>query len=239
MYEIEAGNKEPESRIRILEAATRLFGRRGYHASTIENITQAAGISRGALYWHFKSKSEVLAAVVERLQREYLERFIEETMQGGSSAGERLNYIFKFNARFAVENVDLVHCLRTLSLELSPSEDEHVEAFFSILSRQREFIVGLILDGQKEGTVRDDIDANMLAAVILAVHDGILHQWTAFRSLWKGKDLAKAFRQVTLDGLARTGRFACRPQSSLSSGSTDPAERADQIEVNRCTDRLE
>ncbi len=227
MSEIEAENKEPESRIRILEAATRLFGRKGYHASTIENITHAAGISRGALYWHFKSKSEVLAAVVERLQREYLDRFIEETMQVGPSAAERLSHIFRFNARFAVENVDLVHCLRTLSLELSPSEDDHVEAFFSVLSRQREFIVSLINDGQNEGVVRDDIDANMLAAVILAVHDGILHQWTAFRSLWKGKDLAQAFRQVTLDGLARTGRFASPPQSQPTSGTTEPTESVD------------
>ncbi len=116
MSEIQEGSKEPESRIKILEAATRLFGRKGYHASTIENITHAVGISRGALYWHFKGKSEVLAAVVERLQREYLDRFMEETMQSGPSAAERLSHIFKFNARFAVDNVELVHCLRTLSI---------------------------------------------------------------------------------------------------------------------------
>jgi AcrR family transcriptional regulator len=227
MTGIQEGNREPESRMKIIEAATRLFGRKGYHASTIENITQAVGISRGALYWHFKSKSEVLAAVVERLQREYLDRFMEETMQSGPSAAERLNHIFKFNARFAVSNVELVHCLRTLSLELSPSEDEHVEAFFGILARQREFIVSILADGQKEGVVRDDIDASMLSAIILAVHDGILVQWTAFRSVWSGKDLASAFRQVTLDGLAKTERFPCPSQSPPNSGTADPIERAE------------
>lgn len=227
MSEIQTGSKEPESRIKILEAATRLFGRKGYHASTIENITNAAGISRGALYWHFKSKSEVLAAVVERLQREYLDPFIEETMQCGASAAERLHQIFKFNARFAVDNVELVHCLRTLSLELSPSEDEHVKAFFNILDRQREFIVSILQDGQKEGVVRNDIDASMLAAVILAVHDGILLQWTAFRSLWSGKDLAAAFRQVTLDGLASTGQFPSLPQLPSTSEASEPTESAD------------
>jgi len=217
MPEASERKKEQDSRIKILHAATRLFGRKGYHASTIENITRAAGISRGALYWHFSSKSEVLAAVVERLQREYLDRFMEETLQAGPTAAERLYRIFKFNARFAVDQTDLVHCLRTLSLELSPSEDEHVEAFFGILARQRDFIVSILSEAQKEGVVRDDIDANILAAIILAIHDGILLQWTAFRSLWSGADLATAFRQVTLDGLARTGRFAFPVQPPLSS----------------------
>lgn len=227
MPRIQEGNKESESRIKILAAATRLFGRKGYHASTIENITKDAGISRGALYWHFSSKSEVLAAVVERLQCEYLDRFIEETTQAGTTAAERLSHIFKFNARFAVDHADLIHCLRTLSLELSPSENEHVEAFFSILTKQREFIVSIISEGQKDGVVRNDIDASMLAAIILAIHDGILLQWTAFRSLWSGRDLATAFRQVTLDGLAGTGRFACPEQSPPPSGTTESTEATD------------
>lgn len=200
-------NKLSDSRIKILEAATRLFARKGFHASTIDNITQAAGLSRGALYWHFSSKSEVLAAVVERLEMEYLDRFIEETMKAGPTAAERLWGIFRFTARFAVENTDLVHCLRTLSLELSPSENEHVKAFFRILDRQRDFIVGILSDGQREAVVRDDIDATILAAIVLAVHDGILLQWTAFGHLWSGRDLAVAFRQVTLDGISRAGRF--------------------------------
>ena len=93
--------------------------------------------------------------MVERLQHEYLDRFIEETLQAGPTAAERLKGIFKFTARFAVEHTDLVHCLRTLSLELSPSEDEQVEAFFRIVDRQRDFIVSIVSEGQKEGVVRE------------------------------------------------------------------------------------
>lgn len=230
MTEGESGSKQSDSRTRILEAATRLFGRRGYHASTIENITDAAGISRGALYWHFSSKSDVLAAVVERLQREYLDRFIEETLQAGPTAAERLWRIFKFTARFAVEHTDLVHCLRTLSLELSPSENEHVEAFFRIVDRQRDFMVSILSEGQKEGVVRDDIDASILAAIILAIHDGILLQWTAFSHLWSGKDLAKAFRQVTLDGISQTGRFVRSEQSSPTPTTGKSAKRPEDVD---------
>jgi len=222
MTDNQLGSKPSDSRTKILEAATRLFGRKGYHASTIANITDAAGISRGALYWHFSSKSEVLAAVVERLQREYLDRFIEETLQAGPTTADRLWRVFKFTARFAVEHTDLVHCLRTLSLELSPSENEHVKAFFRIVDRQRDFMVSILSEGQKEGLVRADIDATMLAAIILAIHDGILLQWTTFSYLWSGQDLARAFRQVTLDGISQTGRFVRGHSLPTSGTKTSP-----------------
>ncbi len=119
-----------------------------------------------------------------------------------------------------MEHTDLVHCLRTLSLELSPSEDEQVEAFFRIVDRQRDFIVSIVSEGQKEGVVREDIDATMLAAIILAIHDRMLIPMDCrFRHLWSGKDLAKAFRRVTLDGISQTGRFD--PQ-----GNSSPTSRA-------------
>ncbi len=175
--------------------------------------------------------------MVERLQREYLDRFIEETLKAGSTSAERLWGLFKFTARFAVENTDLVHCLRTLSLELSPSENEHMEAFFRIVDRQRDFIVSILAEGQKEGVVRNDIDAIMLAAIVLAIHDGILLQWTAFKHLWSGKDLAMAFRRVTLDGMSQTGRFDRSGHSTKTGKATsddmkDPTEGSKWVHIS-------
>ena len=202
MPEQQSDTKKKNSREKILNAATQLFGRRGYHATTIEDVTRASGISRGALYWHFKGKSDLLGAVVERLKKEYLGVFIRETMASGPRPMDRIWWAFKFNARFAVENTDLVHCLRNLSLELSPSEDSNIKAFFNILDQQRDFIVRILRDAQAKGDIRTDLDAELLAAIILAIHDGILLQWTAFNHLFDGRELVWAFRQVILAGIA-------------------------------------
>jgi AcrR family transcriptional regulator len=190
-----------DSRIKILQSATRLFGRRGFQGTTIEDVTRESGISRGALYWHFKSKSELLGAVVERLQKEYLDVFTENIMSAGPSPMDRIRGIFKFNARFAVEHTDLVHCLRNLSLELSPSEDNNVKAFFNIIDQQRSFIVQLIKDAQDEGSLRTDLKPEIMAAIILAIHDGILLQWIAFDQLFDGRELVWSFRQIMLSGM--------------------------------------
>jgi len=191
-----------DSRTKILQSATRLFGRRGFQGTTIEDVTRESGISRGALYWHFKSKSELLGAVVERLQKEYLDVFIENVMSAGSRPMDRIQAIFKFNARFAVEQTDLVHCIRNLSLELSPSEDDNVKAFFDIIAQQRNFIVRLIKEAQDEGSLRTDLKPEIMAAIILAIHDGILLQWIAFNQVFEGRELVWSFRQIMLDGMA-------------------------------------
>jgi AcrR family transcriptional regulator len=196
-----AVGKKKDSREEILKAATRLFGRRGYFGTTVDDITRASGISRGALYWHFQSKLDVLGAVVECLKKDYLDRLIGEINAAGPSPLDQLWQMFRFNARFVVENVDLVHCLRTLSLELSPSEGEQVKAFFGVLDQQRHFITRIVKGAQKAGEIRKDIGPDLLAAIILAIHDGILLQWTVFGKILDGPELSRAFRQVTLAGM--------------------------------------
>ncbi|MFH0789897.1 MAG: TetR/AcrR family transcriptional regulator [Pseudomonadota bacterium] len=194
-------NKGKDNRDKILRSATRLFGRRGFNGTTIEDVTRESGISKGALYWHYKSKSELLGAVVERLQTEYLDVFTKDIMSAGPRPIDRIRRIFKFNARFAVEHIDLIHCLRNLSLELSPSEDKNVKMFFSTIDQQRNLIVRLINDAQRDGSIRTDLKPEIMAAVILAIHDGILLQWTAFGHLLDGRELVWSFRQIMLVGM--------------------------------------
>jgi AcrR family transcriptional regulator len=51
----------------ILEAAIGVFAQHGFDASTTDDIARAAGLSKGGLYWHFKSKDDILAAILMQL----------------------------------------------------------------------------------------------------------------------------------------------------------------------------
>lgn len=53
-----------QTRQQIVEAADRLFYERGYEATSFADIAQAVGLSRGNFYYHFKTKDEILAAVI-------------------------------------------------------------------------------------------------------------------------------------------------------------------------------
>lgn len=53
-----------QTRIRLMEAGTRMFAEYGYAYSTLDDIAKCAGLSRGAVYWHFKGKGELLLSIM-------------------------------------------------------------------------------------------------------------------------------------------------------------------------------
>jgi AcrR family transcriptional regulator len=69
--------KRQANRERILRAARDVFGARGYHGATIEDIAEEAGLSNGAIYYNFGSKEELFLALLD----ERLEQRLEHTRQ--------------------------------------------------------------------------------------------------------------------------------------------------------------
>jgi AcrR family transcriptional regulator len=53
-----------ETANRILHQAMRIFLEKGYHGTSIDDITRAAKLTKGALYWHFRSKEDLLKRIV-------------------------------------------------------------------------------------------------------------------------------------------------------------------------------
>jgi len=72
------------TRAALIAAARALFAQRGYAAVATEEIVQAAGVTRGALYHHFAGKLELFEAVYEDVERELVERIALAAMSGAS-----------------------------------------------------------------------------------------------------------------------------------------------------------
>jgi AcrR family transcriptional regulator len=75
----------------LLDAARALFGERGYAATSLDEVVQAANVTKGALYHHFEGKQELFGAVYEEVKREVSERaataFLEPDPWLGLCAG--------------------------------------------------------------------------------------------------------------------------------------------------------
>jgi AcrR family transcriptional regulator len=79
-----------ERKKEILDAATDVFVRQGIHKARVDDIAEEAGLSKGALYWYFKSKDEIIIAMLDRIfEREFLH--LQKLGSQGGSALERLN----------------------------------------------------------------------------------------------------------------------------------------------------
>jgi AcrR family transcriptional regulator len=74
------------TRIRLIEAAERLFIRRGFDNASVEEISEAAGYSRGAFYSNFDDKEQVFLAVIDRRRP----KAIDDVFQHSSDGAERI-----------------------------------------------------------------------------------------------------------------------------------------------------
>jgi len=79
-----------QSRERILQAALDLIGERGYAATSVDALCKRAKIMKTALYWHFGSKEGLLAALLERVAKEWVEE-IEQHSSGAGTPIEQLD----------------------------------------------------------------------------------------------------------------------------------------------------
>jgi AcrR family transcriptional regulator len=79
-----------ERRARIEEAAARLFAERGYDTTTVEEIVEAAGVSKPMLYRHFESKRELHMRLMERRRDELAAEPLSKFLEGEGSPEERL-----------------------------------------------------------------------------------------------------------------------------------------------------
>lgn len=68
----------------ILAAATKLFAKRGFREVALEDVVKRTGLTRGALYHHFKNKEQLFTAVVERVERELADRIVSSAVSATS-----------------------------------------------------------------------------------------------------------------------------------------------------------
>ena len=69
------------TRLRLIEAAERLFIRRGYDDASVEEISEMAGYSRGAFYSNFDSKEQVFLAVIDRRRPKALDNILQRVSE--------------------------------------------------------------------------------------------------------------------------------------------------------------
>lgn len=153
------------TRDRILDAAVELFGRQGYHGTSVGEIEQAAGLSprSGALYKHFPSKAALLSAVVRRRERatEELVEAVDASMIGDVRSELRLL------ARLSLATVGADQPVLRIIMREGESFPELRDEFQRSIVRtgHAQTVAWLRLVSARTGVAIDDPDA--LAAVLL------------------------------------------------------------------------
>ena len=158
-----------DSRERILAIATELFAQRGYAGTGVDLVSERAKIAKTAIYYHFGNKEGLLASVLERAATTWIEAIREASRRAGSAPAERLDRALAGMRTLLEEKPWILKLLQILALEVADDKPEIRQTLQSIVHRAKDAITG----GMREALGFDLPDADTVAALVLAVLDGI------------------------------------------------------------------
>jgi AcrR family transcriptional regulator len=179
-----------EKRQRILEAAVRVFARRGFHGARVADIAEEAGVAHGLLYHYFASKDEVLQTVFRENWSALIERF-ERVEASDEPADEKLLGLLKILLRTWRNDPDLV---TVMVREVGRSA--HLATQVDEIGRGFEVIQRVIEQGQAEGVFREELDARLASWVVYGGLEEILTGWVMGRLPDGDEEVARAERTI-------------------------------------------
>jgi AcrR family transcriptional regulator len=162
--------KQAATRAALLESAAAVFTKRGYEVATLEEITEAAGFSRGAFYSNFDSKEELLLAVIESRIQGRLED-IATAFQEGDTAEERIRSGGRYLDSLVAQ--DRQWCLLYMEFWGRAVRDPKLRGRFAAqYDAWRTGIARLIQTHSQELGVTLDASPRELASALIALFEG-------------------------------------------------------------------
>ncbi|MFF4239066.1 TetR/AcrR family transcriptional regulator [Actinomadura geliboluensis] len=165
-----------QSRQRILDATVEIAAERGYEGTSIALVSERSGLPRSSIYWHFRDKDDLLAAVIERSYHLWRDRLFAaasaRTLGPDRAAG--LREAFAALAASLLDQPEFLRLGMMLTLERRPVEAKARQLFLDIRAEVLDFAVNEFLPlvaGTSDAERR--AGARRLAEFTLAAADGL------------------------------------------------------------------
>ncbi len=182
----------------IIQESIKLFLANGYRGTSVKEITEAAHIGRGTLYWYFKSKDEILVSVFERFEQAFVEGLIKAVNRRGGDFKAKDRAFHKFATEFARDQRELAIVFNTLLNEIVGTNTQAEKVVKRVYGRYRQVLEDMLENGKKDGSVRADLDSSLYAHVIMANHTGMLVEWFVHGEALNVGPFTRAVRDIIL-----------------------------------------
>jgi TetR/AcrR family transcriptional regulator, fatty acid metabolism regulator protein len=193
-----ARTRTTDKRRRILDAAVRVFARKGYFAARVSDVAKKAGVADGTIYLYFRSKEEILVRLFDEVMSEHVGQ-AREAVRALPSATERLRAIARRHLAVLGGNRDLAAVFQ-VELRQSTRFMERFTAswlrdYFALLDE-------VIAMGQRDGSLRKDINRTLAAKVLFGALDETVTSWLLSDTSYPLEDLAAPVVDLFLRGAA-------------------------------------
>ena len=168
-------------RVALLDKGVSSFLRTGYHGTGIKEVLDAVKVPKGSFYNYFESKEAFAVAVVEHYAACFAKK-MKDSMDGASCPVDGLRHLFRRLAKDFEDNGFVGGCLiANLGGELEGSEICR-NALSEAWTGWSNAVAEALQEGQKEGLIRDDVEATTLAGLLTESWEGAVIRMKIERS---------------------------------------------------------
>lgn len=206
-----------ETRNRLLDAAEDVFYRDGYARTTLDAVAEAAGMTRGAVYWHFKNKSDLFNAMCDRV-RLPMEELADAVHEGGPE--DPLEHMRKICVFFLTECERNPHLRKVMDILFRKTE--FVDASDLMYIRQheaalrgRERITRTLSLAVKARHLSPETDIRMAAIIVQASLEGILMNWLIAPDYFSLADEAERLVEACISTVRNAASLRKPPSFSM------------------------
>lgn len=184
----------------ILNVATKLIAEKGFANVSMNDIVQASGVSKGGIYWHFKSKDDIIIAIVESIFTQQM-AFLETVLAKGARADEHLRQLMQMITDSLVQfPSEMPSPLDIYSLAIRhPILMSHLANFFE---QYQSYFIILIEQGVQEGIFEVD-DVQQTAFIFVSMVEGIILVNSMMQDSDKLSDALVSATQLFIKGIQK------------------------------------
>jgi TetR/AcrR family fatty acid metabolism transcriptional regulator len=190
------GNK----RERIIAAAAKLFGNKGYHDTTTAEIAESAGVAAGTIYIYFSSKEELLVAVFEEFLGRHMER-LREGVEREKTSRDKLTRLLVLGLELMQNNPDSAR----IFLSQMRQSTKMITTVVKRSSRAyKDIIEDVLKEGTQTGLCRAGIDVPAAASMLFGAFQSTVLDWVADGCSYTLTDVSGELTKFILIGVCCT-----------------------------------
>jgi AcrR family transcriptional regulator len=157
----------------LLSQCLHLFAQRGFSSTSLDDIARAAGVTKGAIYWHFASKDEIFHAILDRIRAQWQEVVHVPVSTTGDPRAQLARLFDAYDELFR-ESPDI--CLFLQQVVLDRQNKPFAAEVARVFATTARFIARIVDEGKARGVMNTGVDSLTTAHLILGMLAGASQQ---------------------------------------------------------------
>ena len=192
--------RDPDRAQQIIEAAVRVFARKGYYNSRVSDIAREAGIAAGTIYLYFKTKDDILVTLFRDKMAEFVGA-LRKAIADEPDAASKVRRLVALHFRMLEENPQLAEGvqveLRQGQKFFRGASSQEIGAYFALIGSMLE-------EGVAEGRFRSSLPVKVATKMLFGAMDQMATSWVLGKRGYRLVDTADAVAEIFLQGVAAT-----------------------------------